>query len=721
MSAIVQATCPGCKRVLRIPAEWMRQPIRCKHCGKILNAKEQPAAGPAKPAVPPRPEAAKQPQAKPDAPRIERAAGLANGRPSAGPPEADTALPRADSPFDDLTHQEVRSRRRRKNPNTGMVLIVALLVLLLLSGASVAVFLKFGSALTSPVAEKRDEGNAGKDSGKTEVTDERRADDHRQAEADVWDKSVPFPRRALLISVHNYLFANPVGVGLPTAGARKISGLPDKLYTGLRIPRNQIAHLSDVAPGRQARPPVRPIIEETLTAFLGSCRAQDRVFVFFIGHAVESGDEAYLVPLEGELDRPETLIPLKQVYEKLKACAARQKVLVMDVCRLNPVIGAERPGGEAMGKTLAAALASPPPGVQVWSACGPEQQSYETEKDVMGVFLDKLQTTLERASEGKLRLQEHIQKPDDLLPLAGLKEAVDVQIEKELKPLKLAQTTRLTGMPPEAGASFDAAEPPPPVPTLAAAPPPLAAEKQAELMELVADIAVPPIKPSVHDAAIDFSILPPFDGKRLEAYFVAPGGETDLRKTVRKTQILLYAVSGSQAPHRLKKAVEDATHTLKGNLTILREGYRARKTDDELKKQILRDERAVAPILGRLTEAHEDLLGVADKRDAEPKRWQANYDFMLARLEAQIAYVWEYQSMLGQMRRETPALDRELHGGWKLAATTTLSGDSTGKKMASSSRKILDKIIKQDAGTPWEILAKRDKLTALGLEWKPAQ
>ena len=93
----------------------------------------------------------------------------------------------------------------------------------------------------------------------------------------------------------------------------------------------------------------------------------------------------------------------------------------------------------------------------------------------------------------------------------------------------------------------------------------------------------------------------------------------------------------------------------------------------------------------------------------------------LARLEAEFAYLMEYQSMLGQMRKELPPRDRELHGGWKLAATTTLTGDSAGKKMASSSHKLLDRIAKDHAGTPWEVLAKREKLTALGLEWKPAQ
>jgi hypothetical protein len=48
-----------------------------------------------------------------------------------------------------------------------------------------------------------------------------------------------------------------------------------------------------------------------------------------------------------------------------------------------------------------------------------------------------------------------------------------------------------------------------------------------------------------------------------------------------------------------------------------------------------------------------------------------------------------------------------------------LQGDTTGKKLAKSSRKTLDQLAKDHAGTPWEVLAKREKLTALGLEWQP--
>ena len=34
---------------------------------------------------------------------------------------------------------------------------------------------------------------------------------------------------------------------------------------------------------------------------------------------------------------------------------------------------------------------------------------------------------------------------------------------------------------------------------------------------------------------------------------------------------------------------------------------------------------------------------------------------------------------------------------------------------------VLDQVIKENPGTPWEVLAKRQKLTALGLEWQPTR
>ena len=66
---VVQATCPGCKTVLSIPADWLRQPIKCKNCGTVMQARgpvravpppaarrdEAPGPAPASGHAPPRP------------------------------------------------------------------------------------------------------------------------------------------------------------------------------------------------------------------------------------------------------------------------------------------------------------------------------------------------------------------------------------------------------------------------------------------------------------------------------------------------------------------------------------------------------------------------------------------------------------------------------------------------------------------------------------------
>ena len=183
-----------------------------------------------------------------------------------------------------------------------------------------------------------------------------------------------------------------------------------------------------------------------------------------------------------------------------------------------------------------------------------------------------------------------------------LKEAVDALVEKEVAPLKPgAKSTLLTGTPAEAGAAFDPAEPAPPAPTLAAAPPSLPAAKQAQLTKLLADVAVPPIKSSSHDSGVNFSFLPPFDEKKLEPYLMEPGDETELEKTVRSTQALLYAYSGSPPPAWLAKNVEAVKKTLKGNLMTLRDGYRAPTNENQFKKRLEDDERNVAPVIRRFT------------------------------------------------------------------------------------------------------------------------
>ena len=56
--------------------------------------------------------------------------------------------------------------------------------------------------------------------------------------------------------------------------------------------------------------------------------------------------------------------------------------------------------------------------------------------------------------------------------------------------------------------------------------------------------------------------------------------------------------------------------------------------------------------------------------------------------------------------------------GIRATGVCDLSGKIVGVVSQSD---ISDKVAAENPGTPWEVLAKREKLTALGLEWKPEQ
>ena len=113
MAQVVQAACPGCKAVLRIPSEWLHQPIRCKACGTVVQA--QAPRSPVPPTRPAAPRQASRPAPPPPPPPPAPTASIAVAPPLAAP------LAPAGSPFDfdepamDTPVATVRRRPRKKS------------------------------------------------------------------------------------------------------------------------------------------------------------------------------------------------------------------------------------------------------------------------------------------------------------------------------------------------------------------------------------------------------------------------------------------------------------------------------------------------------------------------------------------------------------------------------------------------------------------------------
>jgi len=733
MTGIVEAACPGCKKLLRIPSNWIDQPLRCKHCGMVVSARVvAPSALPAVPIAVP--VASPLPVAKP----------VTSSPQPAAIPQRSPVGPNAFSNLDGATDAP-GSRRRRQRKRARRRVVVGLFVLAAAALASMVFWPQIKELVgqaNSQIASLDEEEKKPKETPKIDKPP-RKADDpassdppkQEQPKKDSPKKEQPkkeqpkegprkdppkkdppkkdppkkeaspeppvrstglFPRRALAISVNNYLFLNPISYGSNDGKGHSVRTLLERFTSGLRVPAEQVFELSDAARMGRARSPVKATIEKAVTDFIATSRPQDRLVFLLVAHTVQIEDESYIVPVEGDQDMKDRLIPLSWLYGKLAAAPARQKILVIDTCRFNPTRGQERPGGGAMGEKLDARLKEPPPGVQVWTACVGGQQSYEFDSSANGnvdnrLFLDCIQQALVQGVEGS-------QRPDESIRLDSLVNKVNALMKAELTPLKLEQTSRLSGKETEGGAAYDSTQPPAAKITFEA-PRPSGEDVApvAEVRSILAEIDVPPIRLARDDMAMRADAMPPFSAKLLVEY------KSDAAKT----------------PFR--DAVEKARKTLHQQL----KGKRLREEwqmigDENGHKAFVKDyqEKEVAKTIRELEEALEDLraAGKEGRKEEKSKRWQANYDYILARMESQIGYLYEYDSALGDMRKELP---EKGPNGWRLASQQKLSGDPAGRRLVTESGKILDKLAKDNPGTPWELLAKRDRLTNLGLKWQP--
>ena len=189
-----------------------------------------------------------------------------------------------------------------------------------------------------------------------------------------------YPRRLLFIHISNYLYLNPLThaqVDGKIHGPDLTKPAANRLATEWRVPSDQLFLLSDTAPLADQRSPMREVLTGTYEKFFETSRTQDRIVVYFGGHVLTKDGKTYLVPIEGDPDDAEKLVPLSDFYAKMKECKATQKVVIWDVCRFNPERGRNRPGSEPMTEETATALAATPSGVQALITCQTGENALE--------------------------------------------------------------------------------------------------------------------------------------------------------------------------------------------------------------------------------------------------------------------------------------------------------------------------------------------------------
>ncbi len=545
------------------------------------------------------------------------------------------------------------------------------------------------------------------------------------------EKKGAMPRRLLFISITRYMYLNPLTAGQPGA-PEKSREFANGIAWHWRIPKEkdngQVFILSDTARETADILPMKNVVQGTYQKFFESTRAQDRIVIYFGGHAVEKEGKAYIVPMEGELEGEgwvETLIPLEHFYGELAKVKATQKVVIWDVCRYNPEKGRNRPGSEPMTEALFKALTNPPAGIQVITSCSTNENALEFNRLAPvgegpyngSLFLESMKSVGEK---NKVPLTKS-PVPEDPIHITEWHPAIAKRAEEMVKS---ARGDDMAKQPPEgsswkqtvalAGSPAAGSTPPDPNEKFAAKFDFPAAPKGASVEEIRAladEFSLPPIKPDLEETSLSEFV---FTADVMKEY----AADVPLAEILKKENKEKYEfrVTVIEALEKIREKWKTGTGRSKIRNTV--QG----PIDAAFKSQVQNEQDDWAVGITELERELFKLEMLADQRDAQPKRWQANYDFALASIKLRLAYMNEYNKLLGNLRTETvPSLDSKLgQDGYVLVASETLKSGKSVKEMAEEAQELFGKIITTYKGTPWAIQAKRDRSVVIGLAWKPA-
>ncbi len=674
---------------------------------------------PAAPAPAPVQTAAAPPQ--PAAPGIQPAKPGANvvAKPPAPTAAKPAAAPMPVPPSNEFKMDPAGGRSRRYLRGDDKSKVFWLALCLMLTAGLVAAGVFGGKVLNSKYTEKK------KDEPEPKGTETLTSPDIKTPTK---TGTSGFPRRLLFISVTKYVYLNPLTQGMPGAADRtKPAAL--RLAFDWRVPadkdNNQVFVLSDTNTGPDERLPTKNVVQSAYQDFFKSSRGQDRIAVYFGGHALEKDGKTYLAPADADPegdDWEKSLIPLEHFYGELKKCRASQKIVIWDVCRYNPERGRVRPGSEPMTEALHKALSAPPEGVQALVTCGPGENALEffsLRPDGFNgpvysgsAFLDAMKFVAEPRNN---RIPKPAAPPAaaDPIPVEVWAQAVTKRTAEMADQAEKAgsggkQTVSLAGAAPAALAAPDPQERAAERVVFQQPPKGLSA---AEIATVVREIQLPPLKPGLGDVSLaDF----PYSGDVMKDY-------TD--------DVPYEEVMKDKEKYRLRVAVIEAMQKVrdkwsaKAGLTKLRTEV-VGPVDDKLKKAISDEQEEwdiIAAELGLYLTVLES-KEVKEQRETETKRWQANYDFAVASLKTRLAYMAEYNKVLGNVKTGTlPELDPKLgQDGYVLVASETLKSGKEVKTMAEQAQALFQEITVKYRGTPWAIQAKQEKTIVIGLNWKAA-
>ena len=143
----------------------------------------------------------------------------------------------------------------------------------------------------------------------------------------------------------------------------------------------------------------------------------------------------------------------------------------------------------------------------------------------------------------------------------------------------------------------------------------------------------------------------------------------------------------------------------------------AKQSEAELAQQLSRAQQVAArlePAVGALYDALAE--GETDREALTGPRWQAGFDLALGRAAAAKARIEGYNAMLAALKRGRSFANAS-STRWVLEPAETLEASSALERLADKAREYLDRVVADHPGTPWALIAERERRTPIGWRW----
>lgn len=142
------------------------------------------------------------------------------------------------------------------------------------------------------------------------------------------------------------------------------------------------------------------------------------------------------------------------------------------------------------------------------------------------------------------------------------------------------------------------------------------------------------------------------------------------------------------------------------------------QTLEEFRRRLPEAQMGVGLAIFKLDSNQEELATLEQDLARETPDWQARYYYIRARLNARIAYLYEYNILLGQLRKQSPPLDSQTQQGWRVTASDGYRDGDAGK-YGEAARDDYKNLAREYAATKWAAFSKEELPLLVGLKWEP--